>query len=213
MSLVSPGTRLSAALTKSTRQPSPSIAAAHDAPFASAPSCAMLTRAVVPFHVSRTKASITALWSSATRLEASLVNATKRPAASIDGKPDGPFGCVPARTGAVASKRFGMQAEVSKLPSAVQPRSPQANPSVAQVWPRRSSDPHAVSTVPSPPPSPPAGPDTPAERPEQALAAASTHGPSRVRNNRIERPGAESGTRPARRQTRRAITPRVPYGL
>src|SRR5439155_6529499 len=77
--LLSPGTKLSALLVKTTYRPSELIAGSLERPSAEKPLVATLTRTFVPSKKSRTKISRKPLVSLAARLSASLDNTTCRP--------------------------------------------------------------------------------------------------------------------------------------
>src|SRR5438128_2450321 len=96
---VSPATRLVAVLWNATKRPSAERAGPALKPFPSVPPEATLTRSVVPVCRSWTNTSVAPFVSPATRLVASLWNATKRPSAESAGKakkpPLLPLPCVP----------------------------------------------------------------------------------------------------------------------
>ncbi len=100
---VSPETRFVAELMNATKRPSAEIERPQSPllSFPCVPSVATLTRSVVPLRRSRTKMSRRPFVSPATRFEAALWNATKRPSAEIEGARAGmspllAFPCVPS---------------------------------------------------------------------------------------------------------------------
>src|SRR5205085_986013 len=95
---VSPATRLLATESKATKRPSAEIAGRKVAPLPCAPCESTLTRLVLPVLRSRTKTSLTAFVSPATRLLADERKATKRPSGEIAGSLLPPLPCAPCES-------------------------------------------------------------------------------------------------------------------